>query len=105
MYLLIGIIIILVIVLLYFFVCPGIFIIKSSNLSGYWMDMQGNIYYINMTNNNSFEVTHKNITQKGTIRGTIFNNSICMPEYCGSYSIKTNIITFKNGIEWYKAQY
>ena len=106
MYYIIGILIIIFIVIIYFFAYPGIFLIKSNSISGYWTDLHGNIYYITPVGLYSFNIMHKDIIQKGIVQGTIFNNKICISNsYCGKYNIKTNSITYNDGIEWYKAQF
>ena len=104
MYALIGLIIIIVIVILYFFAYPAIFLIKSNDISGYWMDFIGGVYYITSNGFSSFTVRHKNINRGGKITGTIFNNNIYINNSSnyGKYNIKTNTITFNDGTEWYK---
>lgn len=102
MYILIGLIIIIIIVLLYFFAFPGIFLLRSNNISGYWTDIFGNIYYIESTGNNTFKIIHKNIIYKGYLSGTLFTNYIYFNGHVGNYKLQLNSIKFNDKFELYK---
>jgi len=106
MYVLIGIIIVIIIVIIYFFAFPALFLIKSSNINGYWTDISGNIYNIISNGRTTFNVLHNKMIISGVIKGTlltnnikIFTNNIPM---VGTYNTKSNTIIFNNGIEWFK---
>jgi hypothetical protein len=105
----IGILIILIIVIIYFFAFPALFLIKSSNINGYWVDIFGNIYNIVSTGRLTFNVIHNKIHRNGIIRGLLLNNTIqistdTIPIH-GIYNTKSNTIVFNNGVEWFKSSF
>ena len=104
---LISVLIILTIVITYFFIYPGIFIINTKDLVGYWTDKLGNVYNIKSMNSNKFKkiiiINGDNII-KGSINGTIFNGSININGMIGNYYAKNRSIIFNNSDNniWYK---
>jgi hypothetical protein len=107
---LISVLIILTIVLTYFFIYPGIFIINTKDLIGYWSDKLGNIYNIKPINSNLNKFKKKimiingdNIT-KGSINGTIFGGGVNINGIIGNYYAKNRSIIFNNSDNniWYK---
>jgi hypothetical protein len=102
---LISILIILAIVLTYFFIYPGIFMINAKDLIGYWSDKLGNIYNIKPINSNFKKIiviNGDNIT-KGSINGTIFGGSVNINGTIGNYYAKNRSIIFNNSDSiWYK---
>jgi len=107
MYILIGLIIVLIIVIIYFFAFPGIFLINSNIISGYWMDLLGRVYHITPTGKQSFNVKHNGINKNGIIKGTLLYNTINIENknLIGIYNIKMGTIIFSDGTEWYKNSY
>jgi len=101
--LIISIIIIIIIVSTYFFIFPGIFVIKASDLAGYWSDTLGNVYNINLINGKLKKITisHGDNTINGTINGTIFGCNVNLNNHMGKYYAKNRSIIFDDNI-WYK---
>lgn len=98
---LISILIIMTIVLIYFFIYPGLFIIKTRDLTGYWSDKLGNIYNIKKNTLKKIIITSGDNIMNGEINGTIFRGGININGINGNYSPKNRSITFNNNI-WYK---
>jgi hypothetical protein len=100
----ISLLIILVIVLIYFFIYPGLFIINIKDIVGYWSDQLGNIYNIKSIKGRlkSFVLLHGDNIIKGTISGTIFSGHIRLGPIVGLYNARNRSIIFKNGDIWYK---
>ena len=109
MYILIAVIIAILIILIYYFLYPGIFLIYSNNINGYWVDLIGNIYKITPTGRYTFSITGLEKlgipVSDGKITGTIFNNKI---QYgynnYGNFKMNLNTIIFSDGQEWYKTE-
>lgn len=108
MYILIAVIIAIFIVLIYYFVFPGIFLVYSNNINGYWTDLLGNIYKITPTNKYTFSIIGPTALgvpiYNGKIIGTIFNNKIQYGNKYGIFKINLNTIIFNDGQEWYKTE-
>jgi hypothetical protein len=100
---LISVLIILTIILTYFFIYPGIFIIKTKDLIGYWSDKLGNVYKIKSENGKlkKIIITYGDNIIKGTINGTIFGGSVHINGMIGNYNVKNRSIVFNDNI-WYK---
>ena len=103
MYILIAVIIAILIILLYYFAFPGIFLVYSNNIDGYWADLLGNIYKIAPTGRYTFSIAGLGASN-GRITGTIFNNKIQCGNNYGIFKINLNTIYFNNGQEWYKTE-
>jgi hypothetical protein len=103
MYILIAVIIAILIILLYYFAFPGIFIVYSNSVSGYWADLLGNIYKITPTSRTTFLISGPSAPD-GKITGTIFNNKIQCGYNYGIFKMNLNTIYFNNGQEWYKTK-
>jgi hypothetical protein len=99
----ISILIILAIVLTYFFIFPGIFMIKVKDLVGYWSDKLGNIYNIKSIDGKlkKIIITYGDSIDRGAVNGTIFGGSININGIIGHYYLKNKSIVFNNNI-WYK---
>ena len=52
----ISLIIAIVIILIYFFVFPGLYKVNTYDLDGYWANSKGNIYKLIPTSNYYFEI-------------------------------------------------
>lgn len=97
---LIALLIILVIVSTYFFIYPGIFVIKGSDLVGYWSDKSGNVYNIKLINGNPWQFAIDNIP--GKVNGTIFGCKVIFNGRSGTYDVKNRSIIFSEDNIWYK---
>lgn len=103
MYILIAVIIAILIILIYYFLFPGIFLIYSNNINGYWTDLLGNIYKLTPTSRYTFSINGLGVSE-GRITGTIFNNKVQCGNNYGIFKMNLNTIIFNNGQEWYKTE-
>lgn len=103
MYILIAIIIAIFIIIIYYFVFPGIFLVYSANVDGYWTDLLGNIYKLTPTSRSTFLISGPSAPDGG-ITGTIFNNKIQCGYNYGTFKMNLNTIIFNDGQEWYKTE-
>jgi|UniRef100_A0A6C0I199 hypothetical protein len=106
MYILIAVIIAILIILIYYFLFPGIFLIYSANIDGYWTDLLGNIYKLTPTSRYTFSIIGLSDPSDsgGRITGTIFNNKIQCGHNYGIFKMNLNTIIFNDGQEWYKTE-
>ena len=98
----IAIIIAIVIVLIYFFVWPGLFLVNSIQISGYWSDEIGQIFNIIPINKKKFQI----ISGGRKFNGIISNiRKINIENSKGDIQYGNRFITWPNGNNWSKQAY
>lgn len=91
----IALIIAIVIILIYFFLFPGLYKIKTYNLEGYWSDELNKLYKLIPISDRNFHI----VSSDGIFNGNVFNISSIYIDF-GQFDLKGNLENSNRFINW-----